>query len=376
MRYLHQEECHRQLIRTSFEEVKIGKILRSLLSHSPHTPADLAEQITAVKRGSSDELIRYLLDEGELKMSGRNATYYKISSLHLPLEKNVLLLRGTTLISMPLLFLFNFNSLIFNHLWDFLNLFSPVSPTLRRVKNRKTIRKTSRYSNMTACVHNAWAVRTTPSNALPRRLPFEEDFETMGYLANFTSQMGETEKAHELLEKMTEIEPEHMTTTFLTLANVCYMQEDYPQWKRRQAKQSTSKKEMHRTLTCSEKPQWTGDEIMTIAHLTKAITLKDDFIEARLLRAEALLQMKQYKETMEDIDTILAQDPEDESAILLRGKIEEATGDRKKKQKQTIKYVTEMNPFNEQAFSILGQLYINQKKLAEAIDLFDGSHQN
>ena len=32
------------------------------------------------------------------------------------------------------------------------------------------------------------------------------------------------------------------------------------------------------------------------------------------------------KEAMEDIDTILAQDPEDESAILLRGKIEEATG--------------------------------------------------
>lgn len=38
------------------------------------------------------------------------------------------------------------------------------------------------------------------------------------------------------------------------------------------------------------------DEIMTIAHLTKAITLKDDFIEARLMRAEALLKMKQYKE--------------------------------------------------------------------------------
>ena len=44
----------------------------------------------------------------------------------------------------------------------FLSLFSPVSPKLRRVKNRKTIRKTSRYSNMTVCVHNAWDVRIMP----------------------------------------------------------------------------------------------------------------------------------------------------------------------------------------------------------------------
>ena len=88
---------------------------------------------------------------------------------------------------------------------------------------------------------------------------------------------------------------------------------------------------------------------MCIAHLTKAIVLKDDFIEARLLRAEALVQMQQYKEAMEDIDTILAQDPEDESAILLRGKIEEATGN-KEKAESSYQKVTELNPFNEQAF--------------------------
>ena len=35
------------------------------------------------------------------------------------------------------------------------------------------------------------------------------------------------------------------------------------------------------------------------------------------------------------------------------------------------KLVTEINPFNEQAYLYLGQLYINQKKLTEAIGLFD-----
>ena len=65
----------------------------------------------------------------------------------------------------------------------------------------------------------------------------------------------------------------------------------------------------------------------------ESIVLKDDFIEARLLRAEALVQMQQYKEAMEDIDTILAQDPEDEVHLAPR-KIEEATGRQRKSRKQ------------------------------------------
>ena len=177
------------------------------------------------------------------------------------------------------------------------------------------------------------------------------------------------DEAHKLLERMTEIEPEH-TSTYLSLANVCYMQEDYP------AMAGAAKKAIeieegnamaHYLLGKADNGQ--GDGIMCIAHLTKAIVLKDDFIEARLLRAEALVQMQQYKEAMEDIDTILAQDPEDESAILLRGKIEEATGN-KEKAESSYQKVTELNPFNEQAFLYLGQLYITQNKLAEAIELF------
>ena len=113
-------------------------------------------------------------------------------------------------------------------------------------------------------------------------------------------QMGETAKARELLEKMAAMEP-HLTSTFLTLANVCFIQEDY------QAMEEAANKAIaieegnavaHYLLGKARKGQ--NDDLMTIAHLTKAITLKDDFIEARLLRAEALLNLKQYKEMMED----------------------------------------------------------------------------
>ena len=57
-------------------------------------------------------------------------------------------------------------------------------------------------------------------------LALQEDFETMGYLAQVYIQSNELDEARKLLERMIRTEPEH-TSTLLTLANVCYMQEDY-----------------------------------------------------------------------------------------------------------------------------------------------------
>lgn len=201
-------------------------------------------------------------------------------------------------------------------------------------------------------------------------LAIKEEFETMGYLSQLYIQMGETAKARELLEKMAAMEPD-VTSTFLTLTNVCFIQEDY------QAMEEAANKAIaieegnavaHYLLGKARKGQ--DDDLMTIAHLTKAITLKDDFIEARLLRAEALMNLKQYKDIMEDIDAVLAQNPEEETAMLLRGKVKEADG-KDEEAEEDYKLVTEINPFNEQAYLYLGQLYINQKKLTEAIGLFD-----
>ena len=200
-------------------------------------------------------------------------------------------------------------------------------------------------------------------------LAIQEDFETMGYLAQIYIQTNALDEGRKLLEDMIQKEPEHVST-YLTLANVCYILEDYPAMAEA-AKKAIEIEEgsamAHYLLGKAEKGQ--GDGIMCIAHLTKAIVLQDDYIEARLLRAEALTKMQQYKEAMEDIDAILAQAPEDESALLQRGKIEEATG-AEEEAENDYRNVTELNPFNEQAFLYLGQLYITQKKLSEAIDLF------
>lgn len=201
-------------------------------------------------------------------------------------------------------------------------------------------------------------------------LAIEEDFETLGYLSQLYIQTSELEKAREILNRMVELEPA-MTTTHLSIANICYMQEEYENMEAAAQKAIELEEEnamAHYLLGKATKGL--GNDLMTVAHLTKSITLKDDFTEARLLRAETLLKMNQLKEVAEDIEAILAQNPDEEAAILLRGKLKEAEGKPEEAEADYLN-ITEVNPFNEQAYLYLGQLFITQKKLTEAIALFD-----
>lgn len=243
----------------------------------------------------------------------------------------------------------------------------PANPEEEKQKNNQKNFEIFKYDGMRAqrMGRNDYAIK-----CFTEALDLQEDFETMGYLAQVYIQTNALEEAHQLLDHMIEMEPEH-TTTFLTLANVCFMQEDYPAMAEA-AQKAIALEEgnamAHYLLGKANNGQ--NDGLMCVAHLTKAIVLKDDFIEARLLRAEALIKMQQYKDATEDIDAILAQDSDDESALLLRGKIKEAIGNTEEAEAD-YSNIIELNPFNEQAFLYLGQLYITQKKYAEAITLFD-----
>lgn len=201
-------------------------------------------------------------------------------------------------------------------------------------------------------------------------LNLQDDFETMGYLAQVYIQTNQLTEARHILEDMSSKEKDHVAT-FLTLANVCYMLEDYPAMA--QAAQHAIRMEEGNAMAyylLGKAHHGLRDGIMSIAHLTKAIVLKDDFTEARLLRAEALTKMQQYKEAMEDIETVLAQNPDEENALLLRGNIQEATG-KQIEAEADYQHVIEENPFQEQAFLYLGKLYIEQQKFSKAIATFD-----
>ena len=179
-------------------------------------------------------------------------------------------------------------------------------------------------------------------------LALHDDFETRGHLVRSYIQVNQLDEARQQLERMTQLEPTH-TDTWLTLANVCYMQEDYAAMAEA-AQKAIALEEgnamAHYLLAKADNGQ--GNGLMCIAHLTQAITLKEDFTEARLLRAEALAHMQQYKEALDDVEAILAQDPDEESALLLRGQLAEATQNFDKAEAD-FRRITEINPFNEQA---------------------------
>lgn len=201
-------------------------------------------------------------------------------------------------------------------------------------------------------------------------LAIEEDFETLSYLSRAYVQQNELEEATKILHRMNEIDP-NVASTWLTLANLCYILEDYSNTVAHCISAIDLEKENTQAyLLLAKGNRGDKDNINAIANLTKAITFKDDFAEAYLLRAEILKDMNQYSSAMEDVEMVLKLNPEEEAAYLLRGKlkeqnmqIEEATAD--------YSHVIELNPFNEQAYLYLGQLLISEKKYTEAIEHFD-----
>ena len=200
-------------------------------------------------------------------------------------------------------------------------------------------------------------------------LSIQEDFETRGYLAQTFIRMGQLDKARRELETMIQSEPTH-TDSYLMLCNVCYMQEDYvamAQAAERVIQLEAGNAVAHYLLAKADDGQ--GNPLMCVAHLTQAIMLKEDYTEARLLRAEALIKMGQLSEADEDLQAVLAAEPDNESAILLRGRLKQATGHPEDAEADYQRLI-ELNPFNEQAYLALGVLYVERKEMSKATALF------
>lgn len=201
-------------------------------------------------------------------------------------------------------------------------------------------------------------------------IEIQEDMETMSHLATAYTQVGQLEEAHAVVVRMTEIAPQE-AIHFLSLANLCYMQEDYQGMDEACQKALTVNDQHPVSYFFSAKAAiGLGNAIQAIAMLTKAIVLKEDYVEAYQLRAEVLWSMRQAKDAMEDIDKLLEMNEEDESALLLKGEIIAVTEDAGKAM-ELINKVLAMNPFNEKAYLLKGNLLLAQKKADQAIAVYD-----
>lgn len=201
-------------------------------------------------------------------------------------------------------------------------------------------------------------------------LEIKEDTETRVYLAKAYTAKEELESAAEqytLLQRMEPEEPLHP----IRLAQVAYQMENYDLMDAAcndALKINTSLAMPHYLLGMKAKAQ--GDMIKAIVETTQAISIKEDFYDAYMLRAQTLFAMHQFGDAEKDIDFILEHTEPTEDTILLKaetsaslGKIDEA--------KELFQNIIDYTPFASQAYTGLASALMQQKKTDEALKVID-----
>lgn len=201
-------------------------------------------------------------------------------------------------------------------------------------------------------------------------LNIRPDLETASLLVSTSLQLNKLDQAHEVLGQMISLEPQRLQS-YLDLARVCYLQEHYDDM-------LTTAQQAAQLVPDNETPYFLqaqayhklGDSIHTIVALTQAISRKEDFTEAYLMRGQVLLEMKQYNEALEDVDFLLKHDSIDEEALRLAAEVQQGLGN----EDEAVTYykkVIDLNPFNEHSYEQIALILARKKEYAQAIATLD-----
>ena len=190
-------------------------------------------------------------------------------------------------------------------------------------------------------------------------LSIHEDLECRDYLSQAYMHADELAPALEQLQILGEAQPQNVAI-FLRMAEVCYMMEDYDAMATACEKGMEADKDNTAVLyNYARACNGQGNAISAIALLTKAITMKDDFAAARLLRGELLLKMGDVKGASEDAEWLVKNVEGNEDVMLLTARIAERHGDH---DKAIADYgrVIDINPFCVTAFKERGAIRLAQ----------------
>lgn len=186
-------------------------------------------------------------------------------------------------------------------------------------------------------------------------LQMQDDLEIHDYLSQAYIRTGELTLAYEQLQKLAEAQPDNQQI-FIRMANVAYMMEDYG------AMAGACEKAMLIDDKTAEvmylyARACIGQEDVTnaVAMLTKAISLKEDYGDAYLLRGETLLKNGDTDEADEDATWLLEHTEDNEDVMILKARIERTKGNTDTAKDYYTK-VTDANPFNIDAYRERGEL--------------------
>ena len=190
-------------------------------------------------------------------------------------------------------------------------------------------------------------------------LTIQEDLECRDYLSQAYMHTDELSQALEQLQILGEAQPQNVAV-FMRMAEVAFMMEDYDAMASACEKGMEADKDNPMVLfNYARACNGQGNAISAIALLTKAITLKDDFGAARLLRGELLMNMGDVKGASEDAEWLEKNVEDNEDVLLLVARIAERSGDH---DKAIADYgrVLDANPFSVVAFKERGAIRMAQ----------------
>lgn len=193
--------------------------------------------------------------------------------------------------------------------------------------------------------------------------------ETLQLLASAYVEAGRIDDARITLDRLIDKTPDNIKG-LLSLANICYMQEDY------ESMNDACQKAIHLDETnalayylAAKAARGMKNDLQAIVMLTKAIAQNEEYGAAYLLRAEVLWDMRQAKDAMDDVEKVLSLTSEDEDALLLKGKIQAALGEVNEAY-ASFDQVLKVNPFNEKAYLLKGEMLTEQKEFDKAVELY------
>ena len=198
-------------------------------------------------------------------------------------------------------------------------------------------------------------------------LTMQEDLEVRDYLSQALIHEDRLEEAYEQLEKLSEAEPENVQL-LVRMTDVAYMMEDYDKMEELCEKAMLIDKDNPMLLMLYARACiGRGDLVNAVAMLTNAISMREDYGDAYLLRGDTLLEMGDVASADEDAKWLDEHTSGIEEVLLLNARVEEKKGEHQK----AIGYynqVIKANPFNAIAFEERGKikLEIGDKEGADA----------
>lgn len=185
-------------------------------------------------------------------------------------------------------------------------------------------------------------------------LDLKDDLECRDYLSQAFIQNNELPKAYEQLQKLSEAQPDN-PRILMRMAEVAYMMEDYNVMADACEKALMIDNENPLTYFFYARAcRGQGDDNNAVAMLTKAISLKEDYYDAYLLRGEILFETGDVESADEDVAYLQEHVDGNEDIVLLKARIEVAKGNNE----QAIDIynkVIELNPFCVSAFRERGK---------------------